>query len=499
MTVSKEMWIIVILYLVINIVVGNIIGRKEKKNGADSYYHSQLPAFVVALACTGTAISGLAFIGTPGMVYVQGIGLWAVSALGGVLGIILATVLIGKPMKALNKKMNTITLTDLFVGIFDDKRLRYICIPCLVVVSTVYTAVQWQSIGTILNTLLGIEYIPAVLIGVAVVALYSVLGGNKSTAVVGAVQILICCAACIFIYCAALKANGGGLTKLFTDVGAAKPELLNMTNSSLSFGAIMSYLIMYGIGYIGQPAIAVRYFQLKDSRMLPKTMMYGVISHFITMLVPIVALVLVVAVANGVMAPLTNADSCTPTFIGMFCGPYAGGLLVSACLAAIMSTGASLLISASSTLVKDMMQDWMKIDMSGKKGNAYSRLGTVVIIVISTLIACFPVGGILQIGFAAWGAFGAIFAPVLILGLRWRRCTKQGAFWGMLSAAAVVLVFTVLNVTGIWTWPLEWHISVIAIIVHFIVLIAVSLATPAQDKPFMPKSRREIKRELAEQ
>ncbi len=499
MTVTKELWIIVIIYLILNIIVGNLVGRKEKNSGGiQSYYHSSLPASIVALACTGTAISGVAFIGTPGTTYMQGIGVWSMNAVGGILGIILCTWLVGKPLMAMNRRLNTITLTDLLVDIFDDKRLRFICIPCLLVVSTVYTAVQWQSIGTILNTLLGMDYTLAVILGVVVVALYSILGGNKSTAVVGAVQIMIAMIACVYLVFAALKVNGGGLGKLINDVNLVKPELLQMTNSNLSFGAMMSYLIMYGIGYIGQPAIAVRYFQLQNPKMLPKTMFFGVVSMFITTLVPIVALTMTVQVAHGNIAELVTPDSCTPSFIALFCGPYAGGLLVSACLAAIMSTGASLLISASSTLVKDMMGDWLHVDMSGKKGDIYSRLGTVAVIIASTLIACFPSGGILQIGFAAWGAFGAIFAPTMIMGLRWRRSTKQGAFWGMISGAAVVLIFTLLNLTGIYPWPLDWHISVIAIVVHFIVLIVVSLLTPTQDKNFMPPTRKELKAMLAE-
>lgn len=204
-----------------------------------------------------------------------------------------------------------------------------------------------------------------------------------------------------------------------------------------------------------------------------------------------------VQIANGNVAPLANPDDCTVTFITLFCGPYASGLMVSACLAAIMSTGASLTISASSTLVKDLLCDWLHVDMSDKRQTLYSRLSTVAIILISTLIACFPAGGILQVGFSAYGAFGAIFAPVLILGLRWKRHTSQGALWGMLSAALFVIVFTALDTGGVWAWPCELHLSVIAMFVHFAVGITVSLLTPPQPKPYLPHSRREIKAMMA--
>ncbi|MFQ8900131.1 MAG: hypothetical protein ACLR71_20145 [[Clostridium] scindens] len=57
-------WILVLGYLVLSILVGNIAGRKEKN--ASNYFHSSLPSIVIAFACTGTAISGVMFIGTPG-------------------------------------------------------------------------------------------------------------------------------------------------------------------------------------------------------------------------------------------------------------------------------------------------------------------------------------------------------------------------------------------------------------------------------------------------
>lgn len=491
MAVSSQLWIVVIIYIVLSIVAGNLSGRREKS--AKGYFHSELPAIVVALSCTGAAISGVAFIGTPGTTYAQGLGVAAACGAGGVLGVVLANVLLGKPMRRLHNVCGSITITDLFVDAYQDKRFSYICIPVLLIVSTVFAAVQWQSIGTLLNTLLGIDYIKAVLLGVVVVTLYTILGGNKSTAVVGAVQVGVAMLACIYLVYAALKVSGTSITGLHEQVKAVDSSFLNMTNSGLSAGAVVSYILLYSLGSVGQPSIMVRYFQLKDPKLLPKTLAAGTISMTLTLLVPVVSLVMFLQVANGNIAPLASADACVPAFIGMFCGPFAGGLLVSACLAAIMSTAGALLISASSTLVKDIMVEWMHVDMSGRKGITYSRLATLLIIVVSTLIACFPSGGILQIGFAAFGAFGAVFAPSAVLTLRWRRCTKQGTFAGMVAAFVVVALQTILNATGLWHWPFTLHVGVVAMAINTIITVAVSFATPVQDKPFLPPTSAQIR------
>ena len=130
MEVSSQLWIVVIIYIVLSIVAGNISGRREKS--AKNYYHSELPAVVVALSCTGAAISGVAFIGTPGTTYAQGLGVAAACGAGGVLGVVLANVLLGKPMRRLHNVCGSITITDLFVDAYQDKNSAISAFPyCL--------------------------------------------------------------------------------------------------------------------------------------------------------------------------------------------------------------------------------------------------------------------------------------------------------------------------------------------------------------------------------
>lgn len=477
-------WILVLGYLVLSILVGNIAGRKEKN--ASNYFHSSLPSIVIAFACTGTAISGVMFIGTPGTTTIQGVGIWLAATTGGLLGVVLCNLVLGKPLSRLNKKFQTTTIPDMLVLIFHAPELRHIAIPCILILSIVFAACQWQSIGTLLNTLTGLDYTQATILGVIVVALYSVLGGNKSTSVVATVQVAIAMAACLYLVACALQVSGGSMTGLCRQVADVDPSLLRMTNTNLSLTAIISYVLMYGIGTLGQPAIVCKYFQIKEARLLPNTLLLGVISMVCTSLVPIVSLVMIIKIHAREIPPLAYSDACVPTFIATYCGPVAGGLLISACLAAIMSTGAALIVSAGSTLVKDIMMDWMHIDCNGRKGIIYSRVGMITVILLSVIIALFPTGGILQIGFAAFATFGAVFAPVIVLGLRWRRCTKQGAFFGMLSSFLLVSVITVLDIFDIWNWPFDLHISVVAMGVNIVLLILVSLSTPKQEKNFMP-------------
>ena len=108
---------------------------------------------------------------------------------------------------------------------------------------------------------------------------------------------------------------------------------------------------------------------------------------------------------------------------------------------------------------------------------------------VSGLIALDPPDTVWFIGNAAWGAFAAVFTPALVLGLRWRRATKQGAITSMWVGLILIFGLRALTYSGIWTWPLEIDMSACVLIATFLVHIVVSLTTPEQEKEWMPRKK----------
>jgi Na+/proline symporter len=441
---NAQMWIIVVIYLIVTIGVGIIAVRREEIKNAQGYFNSTFSPLVMAFAITGTSISGSAFIGTPGTITQMGIPMWVWANMGGLVGIIVANWVLGKPMRRFAAMHDKITVTDMLIDIFKEPKIRYAAVPSLLVLSVANASIQWVAIGTLCSGLMGVSYETAVVIGVIVVALYTIAGGNKSTAVVSTVQIGIAMLAALYFVIRAFEVYGGGIAQLHNDLAAVNPEFVKVSNQYFPPMLCFSYFFTYGIGVLGQPHIIVKFFQIKDEKLLPKAMFFSNFSMFCTFLVPIAIMVLTVKLHAGEIPPLNSADSAIPTFIASYCGPFAGGILVAACLSAIMSTGAPLLITSSSTLVNDIMQNWLNINCSGKKGVRYARGAMTIIILISLYFAMNPMGGIAQMSAAAWGGFGAIFGPAITAGVRWRRTTKQGALASMWSGFLIICVFTIL-------------------------------------------------------
>lgn len=486
---------VVVVYLVLMIIVGNVSARRKKADAANSnYFGGSLPPWVMATAIVATSISGVGFIGTPGQAYDTGYATYMGTTIigGGFLGFLLSAKLIGRPMKRIAERRGLVTVTDIICDIYQDTRLRYFIIPIIILGGIASAAVQWVVIGTVMSSMLGVDYNLAVFIGVGCVALYSILGGNESTAFVGAVQCLIALFCSIFMAGFALHL-AGGLTHVNNTIAAYDSSFFYPVNSNTSLGYFFSLAFLYSVGYMGQPSITVKWSQISDNKLYPKAILIGLVSYVLTTLMSYVGLSARAMVENGMMEPITNVDGLVMTFIQTFCSPWVVGLVVAAALSAIMSTGAAHLIACSSACVNDVMAQWLHKDMSGAKGKRTSRIATLICLLLSLAMSFRPDLGIQALGNAAWGAFAAVITPALLLGLRWRRATKQGALISSGFSLALVVIVNVLKYTNIWYWPFELTMEAFALIVSFLLMVVVSLLTPPQDKShFMPEKESDL-------
>ena len=145
-----------------------------------------------------------------------------------------------------------------------------------------------------------------------------------------------------------------------------------------------------------------------------------------------------------------------------------------------MSTADSQLLAASSSVSEDILNDVFKFNLSRKATMWVARISVIVIAIIAVIFATDPNSSIFTIVSFAWAGFGATFAPVVLLGLFWKRCNKWGALAGMISGAIMIFVwkYLVRPIGGAW----NIYELLPAFIVAFIFIIIVSLATKAPEK-----------------
>lgn len=357
---------------------------------------------------------------------------------------------------------------------------------------------QWQCLGNLFS-LLGINYRWGVIIGVVVVAVYTNIGGNNGSSIVGAAQTVICVVVCIIVAIIACNACGG-FTNMNLQFAAIDPGLVTATSDAYPLPRCITFMIGNMAG-LGQPYLLVKYFQIKDTRALPKAMPMCMIGTFFTCIIVIIGVAMRVLTTNGTIGEIAHIDSMVPEFIAQvvnpssIVGPIIGGLVIAAALSAIMSTASALTLNVSGSLVNDIWVKWLHHDTDSQKLVKLGRYASFAVTIVSCLLALFPSGTIFYVGFAAASMFGTAFAPAMIGGLRWRRSTKHGAFWSMLIGFLLHITLYILNSSGVMPWPLQGRVELNGFCMLFsaVLYIVISLLTPAQEKPLLPPKKSELK------
>ena len=121
--------------------------------------------------------------------------------------------------------------------------------------------------------------------------------------------------------------------------------------------------------------------------------------------------------------------------------PWIAGVILSAILAAVMSTLSCQLLVCSSAITEDFYKGFLRKNAPQKELVWVGRLMVLAIAVISILIAADPNSKVLGLVSYAWAGFGGAFGPVVILSVFWKRITASGALAGMVAGAVTVVMW----------------------------------------------------------
>jgi sodium/proline symporter len=121
--------------------------------------------------------------------------------------------------------------------------------------------------------------------------------------------------------------------------------------------------------------------------------------------------------------------------------PWIAGILLSAILAAVMSTLSCQLLVCSSALTEDFYKAFLRKGASQTELVWVGRAMVLLVAVIAIALASNPENRVLGLVSYAWAGFGAAFGPVVILSVLWKGMTRNGALAGMIVGAVTVVVW----------------------------------------------------------
>lgn len=488
------------LYMLLVLYIGVYFFVKERKSsGSEKSYFlggRMMNGWVSALSAGASDMSAWVLMGLPGAIYLQGMGqVWI--AIGLLIGTVTAWLVVAPALRRYSIAAgDSITIPQFLTRRFCSERKEIMVLSAIVFVVTycIYSASSLYVCGTLFNTVLGIKPQIAMIIATCVIVVYTFLGGFSAVCWTDFFQGLLMLGALMLIPIgAALIMN----TAAFTAPAMVLPEHYwnFLSSGKWDWKSISDILIGlgWGLGYFGMPHILIRYFSVKNEKEMRKSQIIGISWFF---------LILLAACAVGLVGRkylgdtlLVSKDANTLVFINMvrsvfeWCGSWTGtmtlsvffaGIMLSAILAAAMSTADSQLLASSSAFASDLYKPIIRKKASEKEMLWAGRLIVVLISVVAYIIAASPnCRGLMALVSCAWAAFGASFGPVMLLALFWRRLTYWGAFAGILAGFAVDILWYIFMQ---WTWIYE---IVPGFIAGLIVAVAVSYIDKAPGKELL--------------
>jgi len=419
-----------IAYLLILLFFG-LWGSRESHSIVGYYLAGKkLPSWVIAFSSNATGESGWLLLGLTGMGYLVGIhALWVV--FGEVMGVTLGWVLVARPFKAYTDRYGAVTVPDFLEARFRDSRhwLRILSVVVILTMVTTYLAAQLVATGKAFQAFLGMSYAGGVLLGAAITLFYTTVGGFKAVAYTDLLQGVLMAAGLVTLAVVGIIAAGGWLP-LMGQLQEIDPALLlPMGSHGLSVPGLISAAGFIGVGlaFLGAPQLLVRFMAARSEQEIVSG---SVVAVFCIILFDVGAVF--AGMAGRVLFPgLKDAETVMPRMSADLFPPFITGIFVVIVLAAIMSTVDSLLILASSAVVRDLVQKLIRPALSERRLTRCGQWTTVVLGALAIPFALAQVQVIFWFVLFAWSGLATAFAPVVLCALFWKRTTLPGAVVGM--------------------------------------------------------------------
>jgi sodium/proline symporter len=429
------MTVITLVFLIyLAVLAGLAIWSRRETHSVSGYFIAgkKLPPWVVAFSTNATGESGWLLLGLTGMGYAAGAqAFWVVA--GEVVGIAAAWLLMSRKLKRLSDESDSITVPDVLAARFNDKAnvLRKISLLIILVMVGAYVAAQMVATGKAFDGFTDLDYSTGLLVGAAIIILYTLVGGYKAVAWTDLVQGVLMLLGLIIVPVIAIEA-AGGWSAVVAELGAQDPGLLSawgpQGQSTAAMVGILSFLAV-GLPFVGVPQLMVRFMSARSEKSLVPAM---VISVIVILLFDLGA-VLTGMAGRALFPGLEDPEGILPLISTDLLHPVLGGIMMVVVLAAIMSTVDSLLILASSAVVRDYWQQVRGSNLSDRALANRGKLVTVIIGIIGVTFALHQTPLIFWFVLFAWSGLGAAFGPVLLCALWYPGTNLAGAVAGMLG------------------------------------------------------------------
>lgn len=406
---------------------------------------------VTALSAGASDMSSWMVMALPGAFYASGMSeIWLPIGLS--LGAYINYFAVAPRLRVYSElAQNSITVPDFLENRFEDttRVLRIVSGVFIVIFFAIYAASGMAAGGKMFESAFGAGYHTGLYVTLAVIVLYTLIGGFLAVSTTDFVQGVIMFIALILVPVVAFTDIGGDFS-VVDEVKKIDPSMFNIFTGESVLGIIG--LLAWSVGYFGQPHIIIRFMAIRSHKDLKVARRVNIVWMVVGLIGASAAGLIGAAYFANYGGPLGDSETVLIEFANVLFHPIITGFVLAAILAAIMSTVASQLIVTSSALTEDFYRAFFRKRASEKELVFIGRFAVLLVGLIAAWIAFNPDSSILDIVSNAWAGFGATFGAVILVSLHWKNMTRWGAIAGVAVGGLTVLIWIS---TGLSEWLYE--------------------------------------------
>ncbi|HDR0642308.1 sodium/pantothenate symporter [Pasteurella multocida] len=420
--------------------------KRQKGSFLSEYYvgNRSMSGFVLAMTTAATYVGASSFIGGPGAAYKFGLG-WVLLAMIQVPVVLFTLGVLGKKFAMWAREHKSLTINDILFSRYKSPTIVLLASLSLLFSFFIMMAVQFIGVGRLLETTLNIDYRLSVLIFATTVGIYTFIGGFRAVVLTDTIQGLIMMIGTFLLLFGVIYA-GGGVSQIIDTLETIDPRLITpygIEARPLDFTFMASFWVLVCFGLLGLPHTVIRAMSYKNSKALHSGIVIGTAVIALLML----GMHLAGALGRAVVPELSVTDKIIPTLMIQVLPPVVAGIFLAAPMAAIMSSIDSMLIQASSTLIKDLYLRFKPEQIRNERRvKILSTVATLFMTILVTVATLNPPDMLIWLNLFALGGLETTFLWVMLLGLYWQKANAYGAVCSMIVGLGSYVTLTAASI-----------------------------------------------------
>ncbi|TWI68929.1 SSS family solute:Na+ symporter/sodium/proline symporter [Desulfobotulus alkaliphilus] len=474
--------LVVALYFAVILWAG-LAGLRKTRSFADFFLGGgNIGPWMSAFTYATAYFSAVLFIGFAGSVgWNFGIsGLWIAfgNALVGVLGV---WMIMGRAIKKMSVAYDVQTMAEFFDKRYNSPGLKLFASIAIFVFFIPYTSAVFMGLSYLFRSNFGMDYGLALAIMGSVTAIYMILGGYRSMALVDVFfgMIMVCG---VLVLTGFTLHKGGGMMNIIADLQAINPDLGAFVGPP-GWWPLFCLVFLTSVAPFAMPQLVQKFYAIRDDRAIrigtfASTIFALMISGVAYFIGSTTRLFLSPEATPGAFRDgLPIFDALMPELLANVVPASLSVLILLLVLSASMSTLAALVLISSSAMVKDFYAGFVRKDVSDLQLTVLMRYASFFFILLSVLLAYARPSSIIMILGISWGAIGSAFLGPFIWGLFYEKTTRLAA---MVSGFGGLGTCLGLYFTGVSSSPEAGTIGMLTslVLAPLVTLVSVRVADP---------------------